>query len=175
MEEFAMHGTLEPAGERWRLRFERRLDHAPDKVWRALIEPAHRDAWFPQRIVGEWRIGAPLRFVSDYGDFDGEVLACEPPMLLEFLWGTDVIRLEVRADGAGSLLTLTDTFAEQGKAARDAAGWHECLDALECVLAGARPTWQAGSRWQAVHPSYVEQFGPEAATVGPPADSPAQA
>lgn len=33
----------------------------------------------------------------------------------------------------------------RGKAARDGAGWHTCLD-----------------------PGYVERFGPEGATVGPP-------
>jgi uncharacterized protein YndB with AHSA1/START domain len=170
-----MHGTLEPAGDRWRLRFSRRLEHAPDKVWRAVIEPEHRDAWFPQRIVGDWRVGAPLRFVSEHGDFDGKVLAYEPPTLVEFLWGTDVIRLEVQPDGSGTLLTLSDTFAEQGKAARDAAGWHECLDTLEATLTGKAPSWQPGGRWKAVHPDYVEQFGPEAATIGPPQSSPAKA
>ncbi len=37
-------------------------------------------------------------------------------------------RIELQADGAGTLLTLTDTFDDLGKAARDGAGWHECLD-----------------------------------------------
>jgi uncharacterized protein YndB with AHSA1/START domain len=170
-----MHGTLEPTGERWRLRFSRRLEHAPDKVWRAVIEPEHRDTWFPQRIVGDWRVGAPLRFVTEHGDFDGEVLAYEPPALVEFVWGSDVIRLEVRPEGSGTLLTLTDTFAEHGKAARDAAGWHECLDALEATLAGNQPSWQPGGRWKAVHPQYVERFGPQAATIGPPETSPSKA
>jgi uncharacterized protein YndB with AHSA1/START domain len=161
-------GVLEQAGPRWRLRFTRQLAHPPDKVWRALTEPEHLAAWFPHRIVGEWRVGAPLQFVSDFGNFEGEVLACEPPRLLEFRWGTDTIRLEVAPDARGSLLTLVDTIEELGKAARDAAGWHECLDSLEADLAGTSPTWQPGERWQAVHPSYVESFGPEAATIGPP-------
>jgi hypothetical protein len=113
-------------------------------------------------------VGAPLTFASDYGDFVGEVQAFEPPSLLEFRWGTDTIRLEVAPDGPGSVLTLTDTFAEQGKAARDAAGWHVCLDRLEEELDGTTPSWKSGERWQAVHPTYVERFGPDAATIGPP-------
>jgi uncharacterized protein YndB with AHSA1/START domain len=161
-------GVLEQAGSRWRLRFTRHLAHPPDKVWRALTEPEHLAAWFPQRILGEWRVGAPLQFVSDFGDFDGEVLACGPPRLLEFRWGTDTIRLEVAPDAQGSRLTLIDTIDALGKAARDAAGWHECLDNLEVNLGGTQPTWKPGERWQAVHPSYVEHFGPEAATIGPP-------
>ena len=168
-EVYDVDGILEPNGDRWRLRFTRQLPHAPEKVWRALTEPEHLEAWFPQRIVGEWMIGSPLRFVSQFGDFDGEVLAVQPPSLLEFRWGTDTIRLEVVPDGKGSALTLFDTFDEVGKAARDAAGWHECLDALEHALAGTRPSWKPGERWQAVHGTYVERFGQKAATIGPPA------
>jgi uncharacterized protein YndB with AHSA1/START domain len=164
-----MQGTLEAADTRWRLRFTRRLAHAPEKVWRAIVEPEHRDAWFPQRIVGNWSVGAPLTFESEYGDFDGEVLAYEPPSLVEFRWGTDQIRLEVRPDGDGTLLTLLDTFDELGKASRDAAGWHVCLDGLESSLNGKK----SRTEWKAVHPRYVAEFGAEASTIGPPAESPA--
>jgi len=162
------YGVLESAGTGWRLRFTRRLKHAPDRVWRALTEPEHLQAWFPQKIVGEWAVGAPLKFVSQFGDFEGQVLAYEPPSVLEFLWGTDTIRFEVAPDGDGSRLTLLDTFEELGKAARDAAGWHACLEQLEHELDGSKPSGTAGERWQAVHKTYVEQLGPEASTIGPP-------
>ena len=36
----------------------------------------------------------------------------------------------------GTELTLLDTLEERGKAARDGAGWHTCLDALERSLGG---------------------------------------
>jgi hypothetical protein len=62
---------------------------------------------------------------------------------------------------------LINRFDEIGKAARDAAGWHACLDALEAHLDGE--PLDSMERWQAVHPGYVERFGPEAATLGPPA------
>ncbi len=161
-------GTLEQAGDQWRLRFTRRLAHPPEKVWRALTDAEHLRAWFPQEIIGEWKVGSRLVFKSEYGDFDGEVLAFVPQSLMEFRWGTDIIRLEVAPDGTGSLLTLLDTFDEVGKGARDAAGWHECLDNLEVALAGQTRTWSAGDRWRAVHPLYLEKFGPQAATIGPP-------
>ena len=41
-----------------------------------------------------------------------------------------------RPDGDGCVLTLINRFDEIGKAARDAAGWHACLDALEASLDG---------------------------------------
>jgi uncharacterized protein YndB with AHSA1/START domain len=166
-----MNGELERAGQRWALRFRRELAHPADKVWRAVTEPGHLEAWFPQRIVGEWVTGAPLVFESRGGEhpsFTGEVLACEPPSLLEFRWGTDVVRFEIVPHGAGCTFVLADTFDELGKAARDAAGWHACLDVLACHLDGAAAPWPAGQRWGEVHPGYVERFGPEAAVIGPP-------
>jgi uncharacterized protein YndB with AHSA1/START domain len=165
-----MNGKLEQDGARWKLRFTRELAHAPEKVWRALTEPEHLKAWFPHTIVGEWTVGAPLRFESAYGDFDGEVLACEPPSLLEFRWGPDTIRFEVApADGGDrSTLTLIDTLEELGKAARDGAGWHACLDSLQDELDGRPAGRDSRGRWAEVHPGYVEAFGPEAATIGPP-------
>jgi len=167
-----MNGELEQTGSLWRLRFTRRLDHPVEKVWRAITEPEHLQAWFPDTIVvEEWAVGAPLRFETSHeeiGDFDGEVLAVEPPRLLEFRWGSDAIRFEVEPDGDGCTLTLTDTIDELGKAARDGAGWHTCLDLLEHHLDGSDPEWSSSERWGQVHPGYVEAFGPEAAKIGPP-------
>jgi uncharacterized protein YndB with AHSA1/START domain len=166
-----MNGELERRGDQWRLRFTRELAYPAEKVWRAVTEPAHLDAWFPQRIVGEWRVGAPLKFESRRGEFppfDGEVLACEPPSLLEFRWGTDVIRFEIAPNAepaTGCTFRLSDVF---GEAARDAAGWHTCLDFLAHHLTGTAPGWTTGERWNEVHPGYVERFGPAAATLGPP-------
>jgi uncharacterized protein YndB with AHSA1/START domain len=162
-------GTLARQGDRWTLTFTRRLSHPREKVWRAVTEPEHLAAWFPQEIVGERRAGALLRFVSNGSDgFDGEMLVFDPPSVMELTWGADTLRIELQPDGAGTLLTLSDTFGELGKAARDAAGWHECLDRLVCELdESAPPAW--GERWRDVHPMYVERLGPEAATIGPPA------
>ncbi len=163
------HGELERTPDHTRLRFTRPLAHHPDKVWRAITEKEHLATWFPQEIVGEWAVGSQLQFVSQMVPaFTGEVLAYDPPSLLEFRWGTDVIRLEVEPTETGCTLTLTDTFTEVGKAARDAAGWHVCLDALEHDLAGTTPPWTTMDRWGDVHPAYVESFPPEAATLGPP-------
>jgi uncharacterized protein YndB with AHSA1/START domain len=169
-----MNGELEPCGDRWMLRFTRELACPAEKVWRAVTEPAHLDAWFPMRILGEWRVGAPLKFEARGGEhpaFDGEVLACEPPTLLEFRWGPDVLRFEIvpNAEPAtGCTFRLSDVFGELGKAARDGAGWHTCLDFLEHHLTGTAAPWTTRERWDEVHPGYVERFGPEAATLGPP-------
>jgi uncharacterized protein YndB with AHSA1/START domain len=161
-------GRLVPHGDGWQLIFTRRLEHPPGKVWRAVTEPEHLAVWFPQEIVGERRAGARLRFVSSAGEpFEGEMLVFDPPSVMELTWGGDRLRIELATDGDGTLLTLTDTFEDLGKSARDAAGWHECLDRLTAGLDRvAPPPW--GDRWRAVHPVYVDRLGPAAAAIGPP-------
>ena len=161
-----MQGELVQQGGRWQLRFTRTLPHPQEKVWRAITEPEHLKAWFPTGVEGEWRVGAPLRFPSEYGDFNGEVIAVDPPRLLEFRWGTDVLRMELEPDRDGSRLTLIDILDDKRKAARDAAGWDDCLVRLEHHLAGTQPP---ADRWKDLFAQYIERFGPEASTIGPPA------
>jgi len=168
----AVDGRLEEHEGRFSLRFERRLAHPPERVWRAITEPDDLRAWFPFDIEGERAAGAPLRFVFREGEaepFEGRMVAFDAPRALELEWGGgERLRLEVRPDGDGSVLTLLNTFGEQGKAARDGAGWHACLDTLAFHLDGRQPPWSSEARWSEVHDGYVEAFGPEAATIGPP-------
>ena len=56
------------------------------------------------------------------------------------------------------MLTLVNRFDEIGKAARDAAGWHACLDALEAWLDGV--SVDLSGRWGEVHPGYVSELRP---------------
>ena len=165
-----MIGDLAKAGEHWELRFRRELRHPVARVWEALTEPEELRKWFPDTVmVSEWKVGAKMEFRDANARiqaFDGEVLAYDPPRLLEFRWGTDRIRFEVAPRGEGCTLTLVDTIDELGKAARDGAGWHVCLDALEHALGGTRAA--APSDWKQLRDEYAAKFGPEAATIGPP-------
>jgi uncharacterized protein YndB with AHSA1/START domain len=165
-------GTIEQLDDgRWRLRFTRTLSHPQSKVWRAVTEPDQLAKWFPSTIEGEHEAGASLRFTfpDDIAEpIDGEMLAYNPESLVEFSWGPDVVRIELRPVAEGTELTLLDTLEEHGKAARDGAGWHGCLDALEAALGGDEDARTQMNVWAEVHPHYVEEFGPEAATIGPP-------
>ena len=166
-----MDGVLEQVDDRSVLRFRRALPHPREKVWRALTEPSHLAAWFPTSIEGEPAAGARLRFSFPEGegdDFDGEMIAYEPPALLEVRWGSDTLRFELEESGPNTILILTDTFDDVGKAARDAAGWHACLDVLEYELSGTAAPWTPTERWSDVHDGYVASFGSEASTIGPP-------
>lgn len=166
-------GKLEqrPDG-RWQLRFARKLAYDQATIWRAITEPDRLAAWFPTTIEGERTAGAPLRFGFPHGeapDFEGEMLAFEPEELIEFRWGPDLIRIELRERDGGTELTLLDALGELGKAARDGAGWHTCLDALDVSLGGpGEDSRRDVDRWREVHSRYVESFGPDASSIGPP-------
>jgi uncharacterized protein YndB with AHSA1/START domain len=155
-------GILDRADGRFVLRYQRRLAHPPEKVWRALIEPGQLAMWFPAAIEGERKQGARLRFVFE-GEpgppLEGEVLVFDPPRRLEYSWGTDLLRFELVPDGAGCVLHFSTTFDERANAARDGAGWHACLDALDHSIAhGAPPAPDAG-RVPVLYRQYLEGVG----------------
>jgi uncharacterized protein YndB with AHSA1/START domain len=170
-------GTLERDGDVSILRFERRLAHPQEVVWRAITEDADLAAWFPTTIEGGRRAGAELRFSFRAGEadpFEGEMLAFVPPSLMELRWADDILRFELErdpdADPGTCILRLRVTFPEYGKAARDAAGWHVCLQRLAASCDGTSPSSDPAERWRVVHPRYVEALGPEASVIGPPGE-----
>ena len=166
-----MYADLAPAGTRWTLAFTRQLPHPPDKVWRAITESDHLGAWFPARIDGERKEGARLTFVFEHDEgptLEGEVLTYEPPSVFEFTWDDEVLRFTLTPTADGTRLDFLNTFDDLGKAARDAAGWHDCLDRLGCDLDDKKPDWSAEARWKELNAAYQERLGPEASTQGPP-------
>jgi uncharacterized protein YndB with AHSA1/START domain len=164
-------GTLERRGELAVLRYRRRLPHPRPKVWRALAEPEQLAAWFPTTLEGDRSAGSPLRFAfrdMEIEPMSGEMLAFDPPALMELRWGDDTLRFELHEEGVTTVLDFTVTFPEYGKAARDGAGWHVCLDQLQHALDQTEPPWVQADRWRAVHPTYVQTLGAEASSIGPP-------
>ena len=139
-------GTIDQTDGQVRLRFERRLAHPPEKVWRALTESEHLRWWMPCDIVGERRAGATIELpfwpeVAAKYDLDdtpvpGAILVWDPPHRFEWRWETDVLRWELEAIDSGTLLKLTTLVGEgdQPPAESIAAGYHTCLDHLRELL-----------------------------------------
>jgi uncharacterized protein YndB with AHSA1/START domain len=166
------YGQLDVHDGKATLRYARRLAHPAEAVWRALTEPKHLEAWFPTTIDGERASGAPLSFAfreMELEPMQGEMLAYEPPSLMELRWGEDTLRFALEPDGPERCtLSLTVAFEQFGKIARDGAGWHSCLDRLAYDLAGEQPPFSASDRWRIVNDTYVERLGPEASKIGLP-------
>ncbi|HSD78759.1 MAG TPA: SRPBCC family protein [Solirubrobacteraceae bacterium] len=147
------HGTYATIDGRPAVRFERRLPHPVDAVWRAVTDPAELEHWFPCAVTVDLRPGGAMRFTfsADLA-YDGEVVELDPPHRFAFNWGADLLRFELAADGDGTRLTLVHVLREEGAdaAAKTAAGWHLCLDAMARRLAGA-PAPAAGEPAPAAH------------------------
>jgi uncharacterized protein YndB with AHSA1/START domain len=163
------------------LRFERTLEHPAERVWRYLTEPAELSSWHPSPFELQAAPDGQVRRVryssgAAPGMENGEVTDFDPPRLLGYTWGEDHLRWELHPRDGGCLLVLVHTFDDHFKAARDAAGWHLCLDALAALVSGAGPARDAGTDgdglpadWKRLNREYEDRFGipPEKATPPP--------
>ena len=166
-----MHGTYETVDGRPAVRFERRLRHPVETVWRAVTEPDELRHWFPATVSLEPRAGGRIEFASeDSPTTEGEVTAFEPPQRFAFTWGGSFLSIELAPEdgGAACRLTFTHVLEEREAAARDAAGWHVCLDRLEDRLAGRAaeaPGGDATEEWREHYDEYRRRGVPEGAPV----------
>lgn len=164
-----MHATYDDRT----LRFERRLDHPPAKVWRAITDPDELKHWFPSGVAGEIRAGGELSFHFEHMPLDepstmtGRVTEFDPPRTFGFYWGEDHLRFELESgDGDTCLVRFTVVLDAEDKAARDAAGWHQCLDGLDRHLTGAgaeRP--MAADAWREHYAEYTRRGLPAGAPI----------
>ena len=126
-------GTQTTVDGRPALRFERRLAHPVERVWRAVSEPAELERWFVATVPWTPRAGESF---EAYGQ-TARVTACEPPRELAWTWGDESYRFDLRPDGDGCLLVFTHVFdPRMGPAEQHAAGWRAYLRRLETHLAG---------------------------------------
>lgn len=168
-----MYGTYQTIENRPALRFERRLSHPVDVVWRAITESDQLEEWFPSRVeVDELRTGAEMTFRFENMPIDapstltGRVTAFDPPRLFEFYWGEDHLRFDLEPAAGGEdacVLRLTVLLDSREKAARDGAGWHVCLDRLAGSLAGAEPGGR--ENWRAHYEEYQRRGVPAGAPI----------
>jgi uncharacterized protein YndB with AHSA1/START domain len=146
-------GVLLKIGDAWEIRFERRLRHAPDRVWAAITAPGAMSRWFDETLMpAPLEIGASIRFVHSYVGMEshGEITALDPPRLIEWLWiggfgPASRMRWEIEADGEGCRLIMGQQIADPPVTARSMAGWHKCLDRLQAILDGGeeKPDFEA--------------------------------
>ncbi|GAA2440311.1 hypothetical protein GCM10010191_64960 [Actinomadura vinacea] len=167
----APDGTATLRDGRALLRFERRLRHPAERVWRALTDPDEISAWLARAHL-EPKVGGAfeLRWLNS-GDEEpaiarGTVTAFDPPRLLELdsdLHGR--LRWELTplpGPPPGTLLVFTsDVETPEEFVPQTLAGWHIHLDYLEEALEGARVDWAnwTTDRWQVHHDRYVAGLG----------------
>lgn len=152
--------------------FQRTFPHPVAAVWAAVTDPSQLEKWFPTTVeFSALRPGAPIdfRFAQDaYPPMTGEVREVQPPRRLVFTWGEDALTFELfEDDGAAACrLAFSVVLDSADKAARDSAGWDDCLDMLDQVVKGRTPERPSLSQnWSAYYEEYKRRGLPATAAV----------
>jgi len=161
--------TILTGNDRPTVRLERQLLDPPAVVWQALTNREQLRSWFPCDVIvegGEWEVGAAISFPFPPEVIDmtltGEVLEVVEPSRLAYTWGEDTLRFELSESEGGTFLILYNELSASG-AARNAAGWDDCLDQL-ARLAVKSDAWKV--RFRQYQSDFEPVLGPQ---EGPPA------
>ena len=167
-------GTLSTVGERWMLRFERRLPHSADRVWRMITESDGLAKWFPARVdIERLTVGGRMTFTFSNEDLEraeaegvegvpqvseGVIRELEPGRVFAFDWAGERLRFALEPDTGGCRLVFTHVFdPDVAQAPRNGAGWHFCLEALEAALSGRAAPGE--DRQSELQKAYAEALG----------------
>ncbi|WP_406055077.1 SRPBCC domain-containing protein [Kribbella sp. NBC_00889] len=157
-----MTETLSTENGRTVLRMQRALRHPVEKVWRAITEPGQLAGWFPAAVELDLRLDGAVTFTfeEDPGapvdlENGGVIRAYEPPHLIEYTWGVEVLRWELVPSGAGCTLHLTATYDDRPGSASFSGGWRLCFDALDRVLGDTVPERD----YAVLHEHFVKAYG----------------
>ncbi|MGH8049366.1 MAG: SRPBCC domain-containing protein [Methylococcales bacterium] len=120
--------------------FVKQFRHSAEKLWRLLTEPEYHREWAPFESDRNLSTLGTAKLIMIDRDvemkFDANVNQSNGSELLEYTWGTDVLRWELRNTSEGCCLTLHHTTSARDWVPKVAAGWHICLDVANYFLDG---------------------------------------
>jgi len=158
---------------RWTVILTREFGHPARRVWEALTEPGQLRQWAPFTADRDLATTGDvvIRMLDEEGndaggqaELPGAVLEADPPRLLVYRWGTDVLCWELTATDDGTTLVLRHTLTDEAMASGAAAGWHICLDVADALMKDVPFGPVVGSRakeygWDDLNQSYAEILG----------------
>lgn len=169
-------GVLTPVEGGWELRFERRLRHAPDRVWRLLTTGEGLAGWLAEAEIDPVAGGRmDLNFRQPDHDFmpdtpeerrqSNTVLRAQPHSLFEHTFGghpQSVVTWRLEPDGDGTFLTLTHHIPQAWADARKnvLSGWHYHMEGFEDAARGVRHSW-VWDEWFALRDAYARRIADE--------------
>lgn len=165
----ASGARIQKDGEKWTLVLVRELRHSPEKVWKALTDPAELREWAPYEADASLgKVGTVmLTWVGRSVKQEARVTRADAPRLLEY----NDMRWELEAHGGGTRLTLWHSI-DRRFISMGAAGWHICFDVMDRLLGGTPIGRLVGSDamkfgWQRLNAEYAAQFGVVAPDLPP--------
>ena len=164
----AKSARIQKDGETWSLVLVKELRHSPERIWRALTDPAELREWAPFDADGNLGIAGTTVKLSTVGTpapmiSETLIRRAIAPKVLEFRWGDGELRWELEEFGGGTRLTLWHSI-EPRYIAMGAAGWHICFDVLDQALSGTPigrivgPETMKFEGWQRLNAEYARQF-----------------
>lgn len=147
--------------------FTRDFRHSPEKVWQLLTRPEQHREWAPfESDRNLSTVGAAKLIMIDRDvemKFDAYVSQSNEPFLLEYTWGTDLLRWELQGTDEGCRLTLQHTTGTKDWVPKVAAGWHICLDVADYFMHGnsiGRIVGEDAKKhgWTGLHDAYAVQL-----------------
>lgn len=138
--------------------FERHLKHPAEEVWSYLTENDKLAKWFSELRVDELRKGGFIKFDMQDDTFEEmTILDLKINSVLEYTWGEDIVRFELKQELDGCKLVLIEKIKTiTNHTPRDLAGWHVCLDVIDALLDG-RTIDSRKNEWEKWYTEYVEQ------------------
>ena len=167
------------------VRIERLLPGPAGRVWGYFMDAEKRRLWMGGGVIEPFAGGRVEIFIrnadlSDAGDppppkyagdggkgrILGQVVACEPPHLLVYLWEhgsgePSEVRIELEDRGDKVLLTLThERLPTRDWLLSVSAGWHTHLDILAARLAGEAPSsfWRTMTGLESVYEKRIPSW-----------------
>jgi len=125
------------------------LSASPERVWRAITDPAELSRWFPDRAELEVAVGGDGTFFwEEHGSFAVRIEAIEEPSYFAWRWANqadtaldaaaEVTLVEWRvtpASGGGTVLTVRESgFTRPGHRSGNDEGWTSELAELVDLL-----------------------------------------
>ncbi len=169
----AEQGDLREVEDGWELRFERRLRHSPERVWRALTTPEGLACWLAEAEIEPVAGGRmDLNFRQPDNEClpdtpearrqSNEVLVARPFTRFEHTFGSNpdsVVSWRLEPDGDGTHLTLIHRLPESWADARSnvLSGWHHHMEGLDDAVRGVRHPW-SWERWFGLRDAYAAQL-----------------
>lgn len=165
-------GTWREIDGGWELRFERRLRHSPERVWRALTTPEGLKCWLAEAVIdptpgGRMDLDFRQPEADDFPDTEdcrrqaNTVLRFDPITRFDHTFGdpASVVSWRLTPDGDGTHLSLVHRVPRSWECdlSRTLSGWHHHMEGLDDAGNLIAHAWN-WSRWTALRDAYAESI-----------------
>jgi uncharacterized protein YndB with AHSA1/START domain len=140
-------------------KFERHYHHSVVEVWSWLTDNVKLPQWFFELQVEELREGGLIKFDMQDGTFEEmTILELKTNSVLEYTWGEDIVRFELKQEREGCCLYLIEKMNTiTNHTPKDLAGWHVCLEVINALLDG-RTIESRKDEWEKWYEKYVQKL-----------------